>query len=174
MMRKSGKQQTGLLFFIAVLHIAAAAVSGTVNIFYSLRFEAVTAAGAALSSLTAAAAYVTGAAAVCRARSAAVAGFGTAFWGVSLAGFVFYSLFNIFGIPITVYIPGMTALLRLLMVFFTLPLLAVNYFIALIPQPWAAFFCAMILPLSLFVLNLTVYIKIKKTAFAVKKQDEET
>ena len=173
MMKKSGEQQTGMLFFIAVLHIAAAAVSGTVNIFYSLRFETATAAGAALSSLAAAAAYIAGAAAVYRVRTAAAAGFGVAFWGVSSAGFVFYSLFNIFGIPITVFIPGMTALLRLLMVFFTLPLLAVNYFIALIPHPWAAFFCAMILPISLFVFNLTIYIKIKKTAPAVRKQDEE-
>lgn len=166
--------QTGLLFFIAVLHIAAVIISGIINILFSLHVETVPAAAATVSSFAALAVYVAGAFAVYHRRSAELAGFGLAFWGVTLFGFVFYSVFNIFEIPITIIIPNMTALLRILMMIFTLPLLAYNYLIAAIPNLWVSFICALLIPAAFFAINLMIYIKIKKTAAAAKKNNEKT
>lgn len=174
MLKRVKITQTGLLFLIAVLHITAVMASGIINILFSLNFETVTAAAAALSSLAALAVYIAGAFTVYHRRFIELAGFGVAFWGVTLFGFIFYSMFNIFQIPITIIIPNMTALLRLLMMLFTLPLLAYNYIIAAIPNLWVSFICALILPASLFILNLMLYIKIKKTAAAAKKNNEKT
>lgn len=166
--------QTGLLFLIAVLHITAVIISGIINILFSLHFEKVTAAAAALSSIATIAVYIAGAFAVYHRRSVELAGFGLAFWGVTLFGFIFYSMFNIFEIPITIIIPNMTALLRLFMMLFTLPLLAYNYMIAVIPNLWVSFICALLLPASFFILNLMLYIKIKKSAAAARKNNEKT
>ncbi|MDD4773041.1 MAG: hypothetical protein PHZ09_05480 [Eubacteriales bacterium] len=149
------------LFPVAILHIAAVSVSGLINIMYSLNFESINAAAAAISSGAAIAVYIYGAAAVCRRQFTDLAGFGIVFWGITLCGFVFYAMFNLFGYPVTINIPNMTALMRLLLVFITLPLLACNYIIAAMPRLWISFGLALILPLSLLVLNLIIYIKIK-------------
>ncbi len=173
MLKRIKITQTGLLFVIAVLHITAVTVSGIINILFSLHVESITAAVAALSSLAALAVYIAGAFAVYYRRAIELAGFGVAFWGITLFGFIFYSMFNIFEISINIIIPNMTALLRLFMMLFTLPLLAYNYIIAAIPNVWVSFICALLLPASFFILNLIYYIKIRKTAAAAKKYNEK-
>lgn len=149
------------LFPVAVLHITAVSVSALINIMYSLNFEAINAAAAAISSVAALVVYIYGAAAVCRLQFTDLAGFGIVFWGITLFGFVFYAMFNLFDMPVTINIPNMTALMRLLLMFFTLPLLAYNYIISAIPYLWVSFGCSLIVPLSLFVINLVIYIKRK-------------
>lgn len=151
-----------LIFAVICSHIAAVLVSGVINILYSLTVSGVTAAAAVVSSCAALAVYIAGSYAVYRLRYISLAIFGVAFWGEALTGIAFYSMFNIFNIPIDIIVPNMTAFLRFMMVLLTLPLLAVNYLITAIPNVWAAFAFVIILPLSAFILNLILYIKIKR------------
>lgn len=164
---------TELLFAVTASHIMAVLVSGVINILYSLTVSGVTAAAAIVSSCVALAVYAAGSYAVYRLRYIALAGFGVAFWGVTLTGIVFYSMFNIFDIPIDIVIPNMTAFLRFMMTLFTLPLLAVNYLIVAIPNVWVAFAFVIVLPLATFILNLTLYIKIKRAAMAAETAKDE-
>jgi hypothetical protein len=161
-----------LIFALIILHITAVLVSGVINILYSLTVSGVSAAAAVISSGTAFAVYILGLYTVYRLRNISLAGFGVAFWGVTLTGIVFYSMFNIFNIAIDIAVPNMTAFLRLMMTLLTLPLLAVNFLITSIPNVWAAFAFVIIMPLAQFILYLIFFIKIKRTA-AITAKDEK-
>jgi hypothetical protein len=170
-MKKKLITESGILAAAVFSHAAAVITSGAVNILYSLLIEGITASVTAVISCAALAVYIAGAFISYRRRFVELAGFGTAFWGVTLFGFIFYAAFNIFDIPISFIIPNMTAFLRLMMMLFTLPMLAVNYLIFVIPNEWIAFSCALALPLSLFIFYLVLYIKIKKAKKNEKAND---
>jgi hypothetical protein len=162
-----------LIFAVIVLHIAVVLVSGVINILYSLTVSGVSAAAAVISSCTALAVYITGSYTVYRFRYITLAGFGVAFWFVTLTGIVFYSMFNIFNIAIDIAVPNMTAFLRFMMTLLTLPLLAVNFIITSIPNVWAAFAFVIIMPMAQFILYLILFIKIKRTAKTAKTVKDE-
>ena len=157
----------GICALSAFVHIAASAVSSVINIMLGLNVIGVSRSVALAASVVALAVYILGVILVNFRRSAELSGFGVAFWGVTLLGFIFYAAFNILGTPISIPIPNMTAFLRAMMLLFTVPLLAVDSLIGLIPAVWMRLCVTLAVPAALFGFNL--FIRISR---AVQKKNK--
>ena len=160
MRRNAGKKligKEGALLLSAFALTLTMLVCGGVNMLYSLGFTAVSETDALLCSLSAVGIYGLEIFLGLRSRSRDIAALNVMFWGYTLIGFFFYACYNLLDMPLAIPIPYMTAILRLFMTGFTLPLMAYNRLILALPRVWIAFVFALALPAAGFFLHLRLF-----------------
>jgi len=130
---------------------------GGSNMLHSLGFSAVTEGEAIFCSVLAVVLYTGEIFLSLLARNRDLCATNVLFWGSTLLGFFFYACYYLLDMPLVIPIPHMTAVLRLFMTLFSLPLLAYNRIILALPWVWSAFVFALALPVTGLILHLRLY-----------------